>query len=64
MKQLHDLQEQIEQTFVEYKTFENLRQHETGAIPKRSAVRLQFYNIILEYNRYMGIFEFYSSAVL
>ncbi|XP_064612178.1 cell division cycle 5-like protein [Liolophura sinensis] len=34
-KQLHDLYEQIEQTFVEQKTFENLRQHEIGAIPKR-----------------------------
>lgn len=38
-KQLHDLYEQIEQTFVEQKTFENLRQHEIGAIPKRMEVR-------------------------
>ncbi|KAK2162342.1 hypothetical protein LSH36_100g06032 [Paralvinella palmiformis] len=35
VKQLHDIQEQSEQTFVELKTFENLKQHETGAIPKR-----------------------------
>ncbi|XP_041352157.1 cell division cycle 5-like protein [Gigantopelta aegis] len=35
MKQFHDQYEQIEQTFVELKTFENLRQHEIGAIPKR-----------------------------
>ncbi|XP_071113531.1 cell division cycle 5-like protein [Haliotis cracherodii] len=35
VKQLHDVYEQIEQTFVELKTFENLRQHEIGAIPKR-----------------------------
>lgn len=36
IKQIHDVYEQIEQTFVELKTFENLRQHELGAIPKRS----------------------------
>lgn len=35
MKQIHDTYEQIEQTFVEYKTFEDLRHHEIGAIPKR-----------------------------
>ncbi|KAK3089147.1 hypothetical protein FSP39_001265 [Pinctada imbricata] len=34
-KQMSDLYEQIEQTFVEFKTFEDLRQHEIGAIPKR-----------------------------
>ena len=39
MKQFHDQYEQIEQTFVELKTFENLRQHEIGAIPKRLEVR-------------------------
>lgn len=38
VKQIHDVYEQIEQTFVELKTFENLRQHELGAIPKRSEV--------------------------
>ncbi|XP_021355301.1 cell division cycle 5-like protein [Mizuhopecten yessoensis] len=36
IKQIHDVYEQIEQTYVEFKTFENLRQHELGAIPKRS----------------------------
>lgn len=35
VKQLNDLYEQIEQTFVEFKTFEDLRKHEIGAIPKR-----------------------------
>ncbi|KAK6178685.1 hypothetical protein SNE40_011211 [Patella caerulea] len=35
IKQITDTYEQIEQTFVEFKTFENLRQHEIGAIPKR-----------------------------
>lgn len=35
VKQLHNIQEQAEQTYVELKTFENLKQHETGAIPKR-----------------------------
>lgn len=35
LKQVQDLHEQLEQTFVELKTFENLRQHEIGAIPKR-----------------------------
>ena len=38
MKQISDVYEQIEQTFVEYKTFEDLRQHEIGAIPKRMEV--------------------------
>ena len=38
IKQLHDIQEQSEQTYVELKTFENLKQHETGAIPKRLEV--------------------------
>ena len=38
VKQLHDIYEQIEQTHVEYQTFENLRQHEIGAIPKRMEV--------------------------
>jgi len=35
VKQLQDIYEQIEQTFVEMKTFENLRQHEISALPKR-----------------------------
>ncbi|ESO92544.1 hypothetical protein LOTGIDRAFT_190497 [Lottia gigantea] len=35
IKQVTDTYEQLEQTFVELKTFENLRQHEVGAIPKR-----------------------------
>lgn len=35
IKQIHDLYEQIEQTHVELRTFEDLRQHEIGAIPKR-----------------------------
>ena len=38
MKQVQDLHEQLEQTYVECKTFENLRQHEIGAIPKRMEV--------------------------
>ena len=41
MKQLHDSVEQIEQTHVEFKTFETLRQHEIGAIPKRKEVSLK-----------------------
>jgi len=36
--QLNDIHDQIEQTFVELKTFENLRQHEISAIPKRLEV--------------------------
>ena len=32
--------EQVEQTYVEYKTFDHLRQHEVGAIPKRLEVCL------------------------
>lgn len=35
LKQVTELHEQLEHTFVELKTFENLRQHEIGAIPKR-----------------------------
>ncbi|PVD28210.1 hypothetical protein C0Q70_10797 [Pomacea canaliculata] len=35
MKQLNDLSDQLEQTYLELKTFEDLRQHEIGAIPKR-----------------------------
>lgn len=35
MKQLNDLSDQLEQTYLEMKTFEGLRQHEIGAIPKR-----------------------------
>lgn len=35
MKQLSDVNEQLEQTHLENKTFDNLRQHEIGAIPKR-----------------------------
>jgi len=38
IKQLHDLFEQVEQTYVEMKTFDNLRQHEIGAVPKRLEV--------------------------
>lgn len=34
-KQVQELHEQLEQTYVELVTFENLRQHEVGAIPKR-----------------------------
>ncbi len=40
MKNIHDSFEQIEQTAVELHTFENLRQHEIGAIPKRLEVRV------------------------
>jgi pre-mRNA-splicing factor CDC5/CEF1 len=35
VKLLHDQFEQLEQTYVEMKTFETLRQHEIGAMPKR-----------------------------
>jgi pre-mRNA-splicing factor CDC5/CEF1 len=35
VKMLHDQFEQLEQTYVEMKTFETLRQHEIGAMPKR-----------------------------
>jgi len=35
LKQFHDIYEQIEQTHVEATTFDNLRQHEIQAIPKR-----------------------------
>ena len=38
IKQLQDISEQIEQTQVECKTFEDLRKHEIGAIPKRLEV--------------------------
>ena len=38
MKQLSDLTEQLEQTYLERNTFDNLRQHEIGAIPKRMEV--------------------------
>ncbi|XP_060551869.1 cell division cycle 5-like protein [Ruditapes philippinarum] len=34
-KQVSELHEQLEHTYVELTTFENLRQHEVGAIPKR-----------------------------
>jgi len=37
-KQLQEMHEQIEQTAVEMKTFENLRQHEVIAVPKRVEV--------------------------
>ncbi|KAK7108189.1 cell division cycle 5-like protein [Littorina saxatilis] len=35
MKQLTDVSDQLEQTCLEKNTFDNLRQHEIGAIPKR-----------------------------
>ncbi|KAL8617506.1 hypothetical protein ACOMHN_064791 [Nucella lapillus] len=35
MKQRTDLSDQLEQTYLERNTFDNLRQHEIGAIPKR-----------------------------
>ena len=38
IKQLNDITDQIEQTHIEAKTFETLRQHEIGAIPKRLEV--------------------------
>ena len=41
IKQLTDCFEQIEQTSVEFKTFDDLRQHEIGAIPKRIEVTLE-----------------------
>lgn len=37
LKQVHDIHDQIELTFVELKTFEHLRQNEVNAIPKRLA---------------------------
>jgi len=39
-KQLQEMHEQTEQTVVELKTFENLRNHEVVAVPKRVEVRL------------------------
>jgi len=38
-KQLQDMHEQLEQTAVEMKTFDNLREHELIAVPKRVEVR-------------------------
>jgi len=38
LKQLQEMHEQIEQTAVEMKTFENLREHEVIAVPKRVEV--------------------------
>ena len=38
IKQLGDLNDQLEQTSLERNTFDNLRQHEIGAIPKRMEV--------------------------
>ena len=37
-KQLQEMHEQLEQTAVEMKTFENLREHEVIAVPKRVEV--------------------------
>jgi len=37
-KQLQEMHEQVEQTVVEMKTFENLREHEVIAVPKRVEV--------------------------
>ena len=39
-KQLQEMHEQTEQTVVELKTFENLRDHEVVAVPKRVEVHL------------------------
>jgi len=39
-KQLQEMYEQTEQTVVELKTFENLREHEVIAVPKRVEVRV------------------------
>ncbi|KAL8617339.1 CDC5 cell division cycle 5-like protein [Nucella lapillus] len=36
MKKMTDLSDQLEQTYLERNTFDNLRQHEIGAIPKRT----------------------------
>ena len=46
-KQLQERHEQIEQTVVEMKTFENLRQHEVIAVPKRVEVCQHGMNIAL-----------------
>lgn len=35
IKQMTDISDQLEQTYLERNTFDNLRQHEIGAIPKR-----------------------------
>ena len=49
MKQLHDIYEQSEQTYVEMKTFENLRQHEIGAVPKRLEVTIKDWSYIYNF---------------
>ena len=41
IKQFQELTEQIENTSVELSTFEHLRQHEIGAIPKRLEVSVR-----------------------
>jgi hypothetical protein len=46
--QLNELHDQIEQTFVELETFENLRQHEVVAIPKRLEVVIYLFLCLLK----------------
>lgn len=40
MKQLNDLWDQIEQAYLELRTFEELKKHEDSAIPRRLEVTL------------------------
>lgn len=47
MKQLNDLSDQLEQTYLELKTFEDLRQHEIGAIPKRMEVSRRRLTVVI-----------------
>jgi len=46
-KQLQEMHEQIEQTVVEMKTFESLRQHEVIAVPKRVEVCSVFHSSVI-----------------
>ena len=54
VKQFQDIHEQIEQTYVEFTTFDCLRKHEIQAIPKRLAVRTAFFvlNCSFSYRKY------------
>ena len=54
MKQLSDVSDQLEQTCLERNTFDNLRQHEIGAIPKRMEVSQTVSQFTTEKNRSLG----------
>lgn len=62
MKQLNDLWDQIEQAYLELRTFEELKKHEDSAIPRRLEVTILAWQRCLEreLQRIIRTFLFFS----